>query len=70
MGLAPAPGINDESVKEILRILLLKKQVCLTDFADDLLGAALTEDDSYRKFASAIRFFYGLAFQSVADRQV
>eukprot|EP00959_Pyramimonas_sp_CCMP1952_P448626 9393607-Pyramimonas_sp.AAC.1 len=57
MGLAPAPGINDESIKEILRLLQCHEQVCLTDFVDDMLGSGTTQNEASDKLAAAVRFF-------------
>lgn len=55
-GLGSAPAINDESVKEILRLLELHTTIQLTDFVDDLLGNAPSELDAWAKLERAIIF--------------
>ena len=39
-GLSIAPGVNDVSIKEILRLLSVHNEIDLFDFVDDLLGTA------------------------------
>ena len=65
-GLSPAPGINDLSVKEILRVLQLHTSIGLLDFVDDLLESAETEELAWAKFEAALNFFsLPLAFASL-----
>ena len=55
--LSPAPGINDLSVKEILRVLQLHTSIGLLDFVDDLLGSAETEYLAWAKIEAALDLF-------------
>ena len=55
-GLKPAPGINDASVKEILRLLKRRRQIDLLDFVDDLLGSAASEIEAWGQMAAAVDF--------------
>ena len=55
-GLKPAPGINDQSVKEIMRLLLLHKRVNLLDFVDDLLGANEHERQAWSDLNTTVDF--------------
>ena len=56
-GLKPAPGINDASVKEILRVLELDTGTILTDFVDDLLGASRTEENAWHQLETTVEFY-------------
>ena len=56
-GMSVAPAANDDSLKEVLRLLTLKTGVLLTDFVDDMLGSASTLEDAWRKLELAVRFF-------------
>ena len=56
-GLKPAPGTNDESVKEVIRILREVESVPLLDFVDDFLGYADTEKEAWERLRKAVRFF-------------
>ena len=55
-GLAPSPGVNDESVKELLRLLEAHTGVVLTDFVDDLLGGASSLDDAWEALDRTVDF--------------
>ena len=46
-GLAPSPGINDKSLKEVLRLASLHTGVHVTDFVDDLLGQGSNEEAAW-----------------------
>ena len=55
MSVAPAP--NDDSLKEVLRLLTLETGIVLTDFVDDMIGGASTLEEAWRKLEGAVRFF-------------
>ena len=55
-GLASSPGVNDESLKEVLRLLEEHTCVELTDFVDDLLGRGSTEAEAWEALEKAVRF--------------
>jgi hypothetical protein len=46
-GLGTSPGINDASIKELLRVVTLHTGVVLTDFVDDFLGAHSSLEDAW-----------------------
>ena len=56
-GLATAPGLNDASVKEVLRLLEKDSGIHLVDFVDDLLGRRASEADAWSAFERAAPFF-------------
>jgi hypothetical protein len=55
-GLRPAPAINDDSVKELLRLLEKTEGITLTDFVDDMLGCGTTLNESWDSMERAVRF--------------
>ena len=55
-GLKPAPGINDTSLKEILRLMERHTSVCLLDFVDDFLGSGRSESASWEQLTAAVDF--------------
>ena len=57
-GLKPAPGINDDNVEEILRLVQLDTGIILTDFVDDFVGSASTEHFVWEKLEDAVSFFF------------
>ena len=56
-GLSIAPGVNDESVKELLRLLVALESVTLTDFVDDLLGSGASLHSAWDALERSVRFF-------------
>lgn len=56
-GMKTSPALNDESVKDVLRLLDLREEVTLTDFVDEFLGSKPTKEDAWAVFRSAVRFF-------------
>ena len=56
-GLAPAPGVNDSSIKEILRLLRQSRGIDLLDFVDDMFGEGDDSDAAWNRLESAVRIF-------------
>ena len=56
-GLATAPGINDECVKELLRLLKETKDIDLVDFVDDLIGGANDYETAWAALVASVEFF-------------
>lgn len=55
-GMPSAPGINDESVKEILRLLKEVEGISPEDFVDDLFYAEQDYEDAWDSLERAVRF--------------
>ena len=56
-GLGPAPGLNDASVKELLRLVAAHTGVSLVDFVDDFFGRSESEESGWAALEAVIRFF-------------
>ena len=56
-GLSPAPGLNDRSIKELLRLLEQNSAVRLLDFVDDLLGAERSCSSAWAALERTVDFF-------------
>ena len=55
-GLKVAPGVNDESMKEILRLLHQECKISLVDFVDDLFEAGHSLEQSWDRLWAVVRF--------------
>ena len=56
-GLSIAPGINDESTKELLRLHQARSNIQLTDFVDDLLGGGRCREEAWYNLEGTVQFF-------------
>jgi len=54
-GLGTSPGINDASIKELLRVVTQQTGAVLTDFVDDFLGAHSSEEEAWRALDRIVR---------------
>ena len=55
-GLSTAPAANDDSLKEILRLLELREGIQVTDFVDDLLGVGADRGQAWGKIRRLVAF--------------
>jgi hypothetical protein len=62
-GLSPAPGINDQSLKEILRVMGDKLGFSVVDFVDDMLGEGADENLAWARIEAVVAFFSAIGLQ-------
>jgi hypothetical protein len=56
-GLAPAPGLNDCSMEELLRLLGITAGAHLLDFVDDMFGEGSTEEEAWMRLEKSVQCF-------------
>lgn len=56
-GLSSSPGLNDASIKEVLRLLEISTGVKLLDFVDDLFGSGASKEEAWGRLEQAVTFF-------------
>ena len=66
-GLSTAPAANDDSLKEILRLLHLNTGIQLTDFVDDMIGGDATEEEAWAKVERVVKLFLSVCIP-VSDK--
>ena len=67
-GLAPAPGINDTALKEILRVMSAHLGFCVTDFVDDLLGGGADYNAAWARFGAVVTFLSAVGLGVASKR--